>query len=373
MELAKYQGSSFYGKIQNIVHKAQSMRLDRDYPTDVTFADIVKADHNVDIDSFYDAIGVDPNFDTISNLFQIPERDIRWLVPELFRDSLRLGYRRSPIWPQLTAMEEQTTGLSQVVPMINMSDATPKRVGESETIPVGTLSYGSKKFDIHKFGRGIKLSDEVARYVSLAVISIYFEDFGVKMGMGVDTLAIDTLINGEQADGSEAAPVIGVGNPVVGLTFRDILVSWFRLAVIGRRPSIMLGGENMAIDTFLMPEFNRRTVGGSNPEGSPEYRLNLNVPLPQGANFLLHGNIPENLLGIVDPTAALLKLNAVPMQVESERIVSNQTEAFYASFTLGFAKMFTDAAVFINRTLPFAQNGFPAQMNPYPRVNVLMD
>jgi hypothetical protein len=373
MDIKKFQGSNFHNKLKSLVHQANSLRLDPQTPTDITLAELIQAEHSLDMDQFYEAIGVDPNFDTVSNLFTTPENDVRWLIPEIFRDALRLGYRKAPIWPSLVAVEEQTTGLQQVVPHVNMSEASPKRVGEGETIAVGTLSYGSKKFDIHKFGRGIKLTDEVARYVSLAVVSIYFQDFGVKMGMGVDTLAIDTLYNGEQADGSEAAPVIGVGNIQNGLTFRDILTIWFRMAVIGRRPSIMVGGEAMAIDTFLLPEFNRRTVGGFNPDGPSEYSLNINVPLPQGASFYLHGNVLPNQIMIVDPSAALMKLNAVPMMVESERIVSNQTEAFYASFTLGFAKMFTDACVVMDKSLAFAQNGFPAQMNPYPFQSILMD
>jgi hypothetical protein len=373
MDIKKYRESTFAGKISELVHQANSIRLHKEHRTDITFAELIQQEHEMDIDSFYDSIGVDPNFDTISNIFTNPERDVRWLVPEIFRDALRLGYRRSPIWPQLTAVEEQTSGLQQVVPWINMSEATPKRVGEGETIPLGTLSYASKKFDIHKFGRGIKLTDEVTNYVSLAVVSIYFQDFGVKMGMGVDTLAVDVVLNGEQADSSEAAPVIGIGDTDEGLSFRDILVPWFRMAVLGRRPSIMLGGEAIAIDTFLLPEFNRRVVGGNNPDGVREYSLNLNVPLPQGANFLLHGNIPAGRMAIIDPSACLLKLNAQPMMVESERIVSNQTEAFYASFTLGFAKMFTDSAIVLNTGVLFSGNGFPAQMNPYPLHNIIMD
>jgi len=362
MDLNKLDSSPYKNKLQGLVKKANSYRLHKDSPVDMTFAEIVQKELQVDVNVLYESLGVNLAFDTIENMFTTPDTDVRWLIPEIFRDSLRLGYRLAPIWPNITAAEEVTTGLSQVLPSINMADASPKRVGEGETIPLGTLTYQSKKFDIHKFGRGIKITDEVARYVSLAVISLYFQDFGVKMGMGVDTLAINTLINGEQADGSEAAPVIGVGTSGT-LTFRDILKVWIRMNKIGRIPTTMIGSEDVALTTMDLAEF-KTPLTGTTP-----YRLNVKTPLPQGADYYIHGNIGTDQQLILDPRAALLKLNAMPLMVESERIVSNQTEAFYASFTLGFAKMFTDACLILDKSKAFSGYGFPAAMDIYGPMN----
>lgn len=366
MNLDKYTASDFKGKIKEIVLEAESMRADNERPVDVTFATMLKEEHETEIDALYESLGVDPAFDTIQNLFTVPDSDVRWLVPELFRDALRLGYRQTPIWPALTAMEEQIAGLSQILPSINMSDATPKRVGEAETIPVGTISYQSKTVHIHKFGRGIKLPDEVIQYVNLNVVATYLQDFGVKMGLGVDTLALDCLINGEQKDGSESAPVIGIKVPNT-LAFRDILKVWIRMAKIGRSPNLMIGGEEMALDTLDLTEFSKTANNAA-----AEYRLNLKTPLPQGADYYIHGNVPDDQAIIVDSSSALIKLNAQPLKVESERIVSNQTEAFYASFTLGFAKLFTDAAIVMDRSLDFAAAGFPDEMDIYDFQDVNM-
>jgi len=359
MDVSKYKSfqAGDDNKLKKIVNLADSLRLDREKPTDVTFKEVIKQELNLDLDDFYQTIGVDPAFDTIENLFTSVDNDVRWLVPEIFRDALRLGYRQAPIWPSLIASEEQTNGLQQILPSINMSDATPRRVGEGETIPVGTLSYQSKKFDIHKFGRGIKVTDEVLRYVNLNVVSIYFQDFGMKMGLGVDTLAINTLINGEQADGSEAAPLVGIATPN-SLAFRDILKIWIRMSKIGRTPKLFVGGEDMALDTLDLAEFSK-----SANVANAEYKLNVKMPIPQGSDYFVHGAIPTNQHLIVDPAAALLKLNAVPMMVESERIVSNQTQAWYASFTLGFAKLFTDACVIQDQSKNITGYPLPAQFD----------
>jgi len=371
MNFDKYTESGF--SLKKIASDAKAIRLDKDQPTDVTFADMVMDEHSLSVDDFYEKIGVDPNFDTIQNIFTQPSDDIRWLVPELIRDALRLGYRAAPIWPNVIAYEEQVSGLNHVLPHVNMSEADPKRVGEGETIPLGTVSYGSKTFRIYKYGRGIKITDEVMRYVSLNVLSIYLQDFGVRMGYGVDTLAIQTLINGEQTDTSEAAPVIGInpgtgGTTMADVAYRDFLRLWLRMTILGRSPSMMLTNEAAALDIWDIPEFKNRKVGAQNPDGAIEHTLNFQYNLPQNTNYFLNGMIPSTQVMVLDPSAAMIKMNAVPLMVESERIVSNQTEAFYATFTTGFAKMFTEACVLMDASQDFASKGFPDGMNydPYP-------
>ena len=49
--------------------------------------------------------------------------------------------------------------------------------------------------------------------------------------------------------------------------------------------------------------------------------------------------------------------------LESERIVSNQTEATYASLTTGFSKMFQDAAILLDGSKEFTTYGFPDYLN----------
>jgi len=361
MDIEKFEAFRAKDKnnsVKSLVKLAESIRLDKDTPTDVSLAAVVEQKLELDsMDKFYAVLGIDPSFDTIQNLFTQVDEDVRWLVPEIFRDALRLGYRQAPIWGALTAIEENTNQLSQILPSVNMSDATPRRVGEGETIPLGDLSYQSKKFSITKFGRGIKLTDEVLRYVNLSVISYYLQDFGMKMGLGIDTLAIQTLINGEQSDGSAAAPVVGI-NAANTLKYRDILKIWIRMAKIGRTPSLFVGGEDMALETMDLEEFKK-----SANVTPAKVNLNVKMPMPSSADYYVHAGIPTNQHLIVDPTAALIKLNAVPMSVESERIVSNQTQAFYATFTTGFAKLFHDSAVLQDQSKAIADHPMPASFD----------
>lgn len=365
MKHSKYQESQFHGKMRQAVMSLEAIRSGQE-PIDLSLREYAEQELNTNLEELFQDLGINPAEDTIQNLFTAPDEDVRWLVPEIFREALLLGYRSAPIWPNITAAEEQTRGLSQIMPWFNMSDAAPRKVGEGETIPLGSISYGSKTFRIFKIGRGIKITDEVRQYSSLKVVSIFLRDFGVKFGHAADTLAIDTLINGEQANGSESAPVIGVTSANTK-TYADMLRIWIRLARLGRSANTIIGGEASALSTLDMDEFKKRY------SGTPDATLNLKTPVPASANYFIHGNIPTNQEIMLDPASAIIKFNAQPLKVESERIVSNQTEAFYASLTTGFAKLFRDSSIILDKSLAFASAGFPDYLNIDPLQNVVLD
>lgn len=363
MDLKQFDKSQFKGKIQETVKAAEAIRSHKDNPKDVSFADVVKAKFNTELASFIADLGIDPATDTISNLITVPDVDVRWIIPEVFRTALLLGYRNGPIYPNLIATEEQMKGLSQIMPWLNMSDATPMYVGEGETIPLGAISYGSKQFKIFKIGRGIKLSDEVVQYSSLNLVSIFMKDFGVKLGHATDTLAILCLTNGEQADGSESAPVIGTASGS-SIVYKDLLKIWVRLGRMGRVPNTMVAGEDMAADILDLTEFKTPTTG------SPLATMTLKSPIPAGSNLFVHGNVTASTAIILDPQGGIIKFNGWPLKVESERIVSNQTEAFYVSLQTGFAKLFRDSSVIIDKSKAFGTYGFPTWMNVDTAQNV---
>jgi hypothetical protein len=369
MNTTQYDKSQFKGKIREAVKLAESLRKDKDHPIDISFQEVVKEKFGLEYDAFLADLGINPREDTIQNLFTLPDEDIRWIVPEIIREALLLGYRAAPIWPNIIAAEETATGLSQVMPWINMSEFAPKKVGEGETIPVGTFSWGQKKFSIFKIGRGVKIPYEVLQYSSLAVLKIFLRDFGVKLGHAQDTLAIDTLINGEQADGSESAPVIGIATAGTK-KYSDFLKVWIRLSRMGRLPSTMIAGEAAALTTLDLDEFKRNN---QYHPGTELVKMNLKTPIPEQFNYFIHGNVPANQELILDPGSCLIKFNAQPLLVESERIVSNQTEAFYASLTSGFAKLFRDSCIVMDSSLAFGSYGFPSYMDVDPFQNVVIE
>lgn len=357
MNIEKFEASQYKGKIRAMASLADSLRKDKDQPTDVTLAEVVAESFDgCTLEELYEDLGIDPTIDTISNIFTLPDEDVRWLVPEIIRDAIRLGLREAPIWPNLIASEQDISQKSVTMPFINMSDAVPHKVGEAETIPLGSISYGDKSVSTFKIGRGIKITYEIEQFVSLDVISIFFQDFGIKLGQALDTLAIDVLVNGDQANGSESAPVIGVATPGSKL-YKDFLRPWIRGSRMGRKFNTIIGGEDSALETLDLKEFKERK------SGTTDAKLNLKTPIPTDANYFIHGNVPADQEILLDSRFALVKFNVIPLLIESDKIVSNQTKEFYASLTCGFGKMFRDSVLLLDSSLDFANNGFPSYMD----------
>ena len=322
-------------------------------PVDISLGDFTQERFGLSKDDFLTRLGISTKVSTMQNIYAMPGTDYRWVVPELIRDAIQLGMESGPFYTGLIAADQPVRGLTSIMPFVNRADATPARVNEGETIPLGTVSFGQKSVNLFKVGKGFKLTDEVRNYVSLDVLSLFVRDFGVQLGYSLDSLAIDVLINGNKRDGSEAAPVIGVRDTAAGIQYKDMLRLWIRAARLGRSFKTLIGGEEVGIDLLDLPEFKNKT------QGSTEANLNLKTPVPRNADFYIHPGISEDQILMMDPSASLIKLTAQQLTMESERIVSNQSSAIYSTITTGFSKMYMDAAILMDSTVDFATDGFP--------------
>ena len=360
MNIEKFQASKLKGKIEETFKLAESLRRDTKQPEDVTFSEVIETKFEgmgiSSLEDLMEELGIDPAVDTISAIQTLDDHDVRWLIPEIIRSAIRAGLRDAPIWPSITATEVSSSQLKQTLPWLNMSDAAPRKVNEGETIPVGSISYGQKTVEVYKVGRGIKIPYEVVQFVSIDVISLFLQDFGVKLGQALDTLALDVLMNGDQADGSSASAVVGVTTATTKV-YRDFLRLWIRGSRMGRNFSTIIGGEASAMDTLDLPEFKDRK------SGTTDSTLNMKTPVPKSADYFVHGNVPANQEILVDKRYGLLKMNVIPLLIESDKIVSNQTLETYATITTGFAKLFLDSTLILDKSLAFASNGFPAYMD----------
>lgn len=342
-------------------------------PIDMSFADYAKEVYGIappdngTMENLYRELGVNPSSATMESLMTMPEFEegYRWLVPEVIREAIRLGLRRNPVYPGLISAEEAVTQPRVTIPQINMSAATPRKVNEAESIPLGAVSFGQKFVDLFKVGIGLTITDEVRQYASINLLALFLQDVGVKLNTALDTLAIDTLINGD--GNGNSAPVIGVGTvynsgtPGSGFTYKDFLRAWLRLGRLGRLPDAMIANEDAGLDVMLLKEFQNNNNGTS-----PASRVSLDIrtSLPTAQGMYVHGAMVDNdQVLLVDSKSALIKLNAQALKVESERIVSKQVEGSYVTLTTGFANLFDDGRLIIDRSLAFASNGWPTWMN----------
>lgn len=369
IDITKMKAADFIKELPQMVQQLDAFRQGNNnvLPTDISLSEFVSNRYGLDLNDYYEKLGINTKKDTMQNIFSMPDQSIRWLVPEIIRSAIYLGMKEAPFYPNIIASDQSINGLSAIMPFVNPSDAAPAKVNEAETIPLGTVSFGQKTVKLFKIGKGFKITDEVKNYVSLDVMSIFIRDFGVQLGYALDTLALDVAINGNQADGSESAPVIGVYDDAAGIQYKDLLRVWVRASRLGRGFRTMVGGEDQAIHILDLDEFKNRQ------SGTTTATLNLKTPVPNSADFYIHPGVPENQVLLIDPKAALIKLTARQLTLESERIVSNQTEATYATITTGFSKMYQDAALLLDGSQKFTSAGFPDYMNVDPYLTVQIE
>lgn len=365
IDISKFTAKDFTGEFQEMVNLLDQSRrgTQEDLPVDISFSELVTEKWGISVDDLMDKIGIDTRVSTMQNIFSMPDQNVRWVVPEIIRTAILTGVRKAPFYPEIIASEQSVKGLSVTMPYINMSEAEPAKMNEAETFPLGNISYGQKEVKLFKIGKGIKITDEVKNYVSLDVMAIFLRDFGIQLGYALDTLALDVIINGNKSDGSESAPTIGTTSGT-DIVYKDLLRIWVRGSRLGRSFNNLIGDEEQAISLLDLSEFKNRQ------SGTTQATLNVKSPVPNTANFWIHPGIPNNQLLMLDKSAALIKLNAQALLLESERIVSNQTQAIYASMTTGFSKMYNDAALLLDSSQKFSSKGFPDFMNIDPYLSI---
>lgn len=366
VDIQNYKAADFTRELPEIVRFLDAARAGSkdNLCCDLSLGEVLQEKYGLSESAYLEKLGINPRQATMQNIFTMPDQSIRWIVPEIIRSAITLGIRKAPFYPEIIAHDEKVNGLNITMPHINMSDAVPAKVNEAETIPLGDISYGEKSVSIFKIGKGFKLTDEVRNYVSLDVLGIYLRDFGIQLGYALDALAMDVLLNGNMTNGSESAPVIGVYDTDNGIQYKDLLHIWVRGSRLGRNYQNIIGGEDQAIEMLNLPEFKDRR------SGTTQATLNIKSPVPNQANFYIHPGTPDNELVLIDKAAALIKLTAKELMLESERIVSNQTQATYATLTTGFCKMYQDAVLCLDATKKFTDNGFPSFMNIDPFLHV---
>jgi hypothetical protein len=191
-------------------------------------------------------------------------------------------------------------------------------------------------------------------FTPIKLASIYFEDLGIQLGADMDRDFVDVLINGDQADGSEAAIIMGVVTPGT-LAYSDIVRTWVRQNRMNRPSVAMVANEDTLVAILNMAAFQMPVRG----MGAPLVELQLQSALPTSQAVFCHSDVSDDQIIFIDTTKAIVQLTAMKLMVESERIVDKQLNGEYVSIITGFANVFSDARLILDSTLNIAANPGP--------------
>lgn len=279
----------------------------------------------------------------------------RWISPEIFLDPISRGAIQAAFYNELIIREITVGNTKVTMPRIEMSDAALEDTEEAATIEEGTVVYGDKDVKITKLGKGIKITDEAVMFNTVDFLSIFFEQVGRKFAAKLNGKAVTCLTNGDQADLSENAAVIGVADVQEGLTYRDMLTPWVKLGLIGRMANTLIAGPQMAVDYLdLPPVRDRQNVG------SALLPTNIRVPIPAATDLFPASQAAPDQIILVDPSVAMVQLTAQALKGESERFASKGLSGTYFTVYTGFAIVQRDGRVIIDQSLDIATHDFPS-------------
>lgn len=356
----KFAGTPMASASVKAIH--QDLQSLREKGHDLSLSEYIgKSWDGAGIAKFYEEVGLDLSGMTVGKMLNTSENN-RFLLPEIIRDAIVQGLEYTPIHTSLVAASESIDGSGLTMPFIDWREADRDEVSlrdtnEGATITEGQIiTWSEKQVTISKKARGLKQTYESIMWTPIDLAAIYFQELGTTLGADLDRDFIDVIINGDQANGSEAAPVIGVTTANT-LTYTDLVRAWVRFRRIGRNSTAMICNETDAITILNMDEFKRTLpANGVAPSG---VTLNVSSPLPSSQDILVHDSIPAKKIVLVDRARAVVQLTAMPLLIESEKIVSRQIQGEYVSIITGFANIFRDGRMIIDYSTNLTTNPGP--------------
>jgi hypothetical protein len=284
----------------------------------------------------------------------------RFIQPEQFTAALNNARFKKSFYQNLLAITE--TGLKGPVvnvPYFDASNAKTRVITEGETKPKGSVSGKTKPFELNKYSTGLGVTYEQISRFSLNMSSLFFADAGRLHAAKKNTKAVECLLNGDQADLSFAAAVIGVESTGAGFAWVDHLRVLTFFEDLDLSPDAMIASKTMALKILNLPEFKDNQNAGSKLAN-----INVQTPLPTEFSLYQHKTVPSTKVVYNDSSISLGEAVEMPMTMQSEKIISRDIIDTYIDEWSGFWKMLRVASVVVNEAVSYAANPFPAWFEP---------
>lgn len=282
----------------------------------------------------------------------------RYLTPEFFAPVLMRGVVQGQYWDQLISADLSVPQPKVTMPLMSLSDAGLEERSEAATTKEGTVTYGSKDVTIKSRDKAIYFSDESIMFNRIDLVSIFFQDLGRILASSLNGEAVRVLRDGDQADGSEAALVIGA--QVSGtFDYTDVINVMIRMGMIGRPVSQIIAGETMSNLWENLPEVKNNQNAGAKLMPTQTF----GVTRPQMWELFPAFNIPANKILFSDPNSAMVALTAKPLTLEQDRIVARKLNGTFASIWKGFAIQQATGRVIVDKSIAFSGNGWTSAYN----------
>lgn len=284
--------------------------------------------------------GINPKKGTVEQFYTSTDNSI--LFPEFINRNVRIGLTQSSqkeVVPEdlIAATSFIDGGLYETIKAVfSKKDVEYNMIFQGASFPSVTISKGDKEIHLVKIGVSLNASYEVLRRMKLPLLSTHIQLLGRRLKQTKVAMAVYTLVNGD-----------GNGNPA---TVSQRVMSYatlveFLLAMSPWESTVWFAKKELIAELLLLPEL--KDSGLFNTSGGGIAKL-LGNPLKKFE--WPDTDLGNNQLFQVDKNAALeLVQEAGSELVETDKVITRQTEKMTISLVLGMSKIFDEAAVIFEK------------------------
>jgi len=279
--------------------------------------------------------------DTVEKFYRTKEDSI--LFPEFINRNVRIGIaglgKRDVVLDDLIATTTPIdSGVYETVQAVfDAKKIDFKKIAEGAPFPTVTMSTGKQSIKLAKIGVALEATYEVLRRMKLPLLSIHMQLIGKRLAKKMVAFAVYVIVNGD-----------GNGNPAgeteAAISY-DNLLGWM-LDMEQWEPTVWFAKKATLKEILVLTEFKDTRLFDTAKTGA--------LATPFGFDMKKF-NWTETTLGDdqifqVDKSAALELIKETGAElIETKKVIDRQFEKTVISEIVGFAKVFTEAAMIFKK------------------------
>lgn len=370
--------------LKNIVQAYETVRRGtfEDAPRNISLGQYIAerygiaTDKDGTLDGLFRFLGLpDKQHMTLSSLHEatsmrfasIPEynESFRWLISETILDPIRVILLQRGVWRQLIQSAETVANDTIVAPLFKRPSGRWQQLREGAQIKAGKIEMTETRVQLKTIATGIEITDQVARNIAINILQEYIGGMAsIELDDRLTYDCVQTILNGNDPAGSDAASIVGVQSAGVLDYDTDWLPLVIKMITLGMRPEVVLGDSLMITEVMTLPEF--KGFDGTAKLANVTLDRGIRALMPSEYAVIPTGAMPAKGVGggkllFIDPMATISHYTSKPLSMETARIVEKLSSFHQINMTTGFLKKRVDSSFVLDTSVTYAANPFPAE------------
>lgn len=270
------------------------------------------------------------NSDIVESFFKSTDSAV--LFPEFVKRTVKQGMESSNILSSIIATVTNVENDDYRTIKSTTDNTSINAVTETSELPKTTIQTKTNLVSMKKRGRIIASSYEALRHKRLDLLAVTLRQIGADIARAQLSDAVNVLVNGDETNnGATAVDPLSAN----GINYADLIELWANF-------------DNYELNTILANTETMQTLLALAELKDAQAVLNFKgigqMVTPLGATLHRVDAVAANTIVGFDRNCSLEMVQVGDLIVDCDRLIDKQLERAAISSTVGFAKIFADAA-----------------------------